>query len=139
MKNLHWQFDRQVHPLALKKEIPFSELQHLRMVMFAPDHQIRQLITRYCLQEGFSLDPQIETTTLSSLLSLVIQGIGACILPRLLLENLDHDEIAIISLINPTPSQDICIIYRSDRFMGFAARTFINTLHAYIEEAKKIE
>lgn len=127
---------RSDHPLALKKEIPFSELQTLKMVMFAPDHQIRQLITRYCLREGFSLDPQIETTTLSSLLSLVIQGIGACILPRLLLENLDQDEITIISLINPTPSQDICVIYRSDRFMGFAARTFINTLHAYIEEAK---
>ncbi|CAM5783874.1 MULTISPECIES: LysR family transcriptional regulator [Brevibacillus] len=123
------------HPLAKEKAIPFAGLQHLKMVMFPPDHQVRQVISRYCLQEGFRLQPHIETTTLSSLLTLVEQGIGACVLPRLLLENLNRKEIAIISLLDPTPCQDICIVHRSDRYMGFAARTFIDTLTAYIQTA----
>jgi DNA-binding transcriptional LysR family regulator len=123
------------HPLAQESSIPFAQLQHLKMVMFAPDHQVRQLIERYGLQEGFRLRPHIETTTLSSLLSLVEQGIGACVLPRLLLENLKKPEIAILSLTDPTPSQDICILYRSDKYIGFAARAFLDALQAYIRTA----
>lgn len=84
------------------------------------------------------MQPHIETTTLSSLLSLVEQGIGACVLPRLLLESLGKKEIAVVSLVNPTPSQDICIVYRSDKYVGFAARAFMDTLTRYIQAAKEL-
>ncbi|MCQ6562369.1 LysR family transcriptional regulator [Paenibacillus mendelii] len=123
------------HPLAKEKTLAFNQLQHLKLVMFAADHQVRQLVDRYGMQEGFRLKPHIETTTLSSLLSLVEQGIGACVLPRLLLEGLNKKEIAILSLVDPTPSQDICMIYRTDRYLGFAARAFIDTLKAYVQTA----
>lgn len=109
----------------------------MKMVMFPPDHQVRQLISQYCLQEGFRLQPHIETTTLSSLISLVEQGIGACVLPRLLLENLSSDQIAIVSLFDPTPSQDICLVYRLDKYMGYAAKAFMDTLETYIQTAIK--
>jgi DNA-binding transcriptional LysR family regulator len=59
----------------------------------------------------------IVTTTLSTLLSLVEQGIGSSILPRLL-DYMNRDNISAVTLLNPTPSQDICILYRTDRFMG---------------------
>ncbi|WP_188069398.1 LysR family transcriptional regulator [Brevibacillus brevis] len=123
------------HPLAKEKAIKFGQLQDVKMVMFPPDHQARQLINRYCIQEGFRLQPHIETTTLQSQLSLVKKGIGGCILPSLLLQNVNDDEIAIINLLHPTPSQDICLVYRKDKYMGFAARTFIDTLQAYIQSA----
>lgn len=126
------------HPLAREREVAFERLRDLKMVMFPPDHQIRQLISQYCLQEGFRLQPHIETTTLSSLLSLVEQGIGACILPRLLLESLGNKAIAVVSLKNPTPSQDICMVYRSDKYLGFAARAFMDTLTRYIQSAKEL-
>ncbi|MFP3388276.1 LysR family transcriptional regulator [Brevibacillus sp. SIMBA_040] len=125
------------HSLATEKAVPFSRLKDLKLLMFPPDHQVRQLISQYCQQEGFRLQPHIETTTLSSLLSLVEQGIGVCVLPRLLLENLGQKEIAIVSLLNPTPSQDICIVYRSDKYLGYAAKAFIDTLETYIQAAIK--
>ncbi|WP_134686741.1 LysR family transcriptional regulator [Brevibacillus migulae] len=126
------------HPLAGEREITFERLRDLKMVMFPPDHQVRQLISHYCLQSGFRLQPDIETTTLSSLLSLVEQGIGACVLPRLLLQSLGKKEIAVVSLVNPTPSQDICIVFRSDRYIGFAARAFMDTLTRYIQAVKEL-
>ncbi|MFM1655346.1 LysR family transcriptional regulator [Brevibacillus sp. B_LB10_24] len=126
---------RSDNPLARKKAVPFSSLQNLKMVMFPPDHQVRQLIDQTCLQSGFRLQPHIETTTLSSLLSLVEQGIGACVLPRLLLDSLGSKEIVTVPLTDPVPSQDICIVYRSDRYIGFAARTFMDILQAYIQAA----
>jgi LysR family cyn operon transcriptional activator len=66
---------------------------------------------------------------------MVQSGIGTCVLPRLLLDNLHNADIKVVHLRNPTPSQDICLIYRSDRYVGYAIRTFIKTLRAYIETA----
>lgn len=122
-------------PLATENFIPLNRLQGLKMVMFPGDHQCRKLIDRFCMDNGFTLQSHLVTTTLSSLLQMVQSGVGACVLPRLLLENLQNPDIKVVHLRNPTPSQDICLIYRSDRYVGYAMRTFIKTLRAYIDTA----
>lgn len=122
-------------PLAAENFISLNRIHDLKMVMFPPEHQCRKLIDRFCKDNGFTLRPHIVTTTLSSLFQMVQNGVGACVLPRLILENLDNQDIKIIHLKNPTPSQDICLIYRKDRYVGYAMRTFIKTLKTYIETA----
>lgn len=122
-------------PLAAESLIPLNKLRSLKMVMFPPEHQCRKLIDRFCMDNGFALQPHMVTTTLSSLLQMVQSGVGACVLPRLLLDNLNRQDIKVIPLRNPTPSQDICLIYRSDRYVGYAMRTFIKKLRSYIETA----
>ncbi|WP_127491659.1 LysR family transcriptional regulator [Paenibacillus glycanilyticus] len=124
-------------PLATESIIPFNKLQTLKLVMFPPDHQCRMLIDRYATDNGFSLQPHMVTTTLSSLLQMVQNEVGACVLPRLLLENLHNPDIKVVHLKNPSPSQDICLIYRRDKYIGYAMRTFIKTVRAYIENAIK--
>lgn len=124
-------------PLATESLIPLNKLRSLKMVMFPPEHQCRKLIDRFCMDNGFALQPHMVTTTLSSLLQMVQSGVGACVLPRLLLDNLNVQDIKVIPLRNPTPSQDICLIYRSDRYVGYAMRTFIKKLRSYIETAIK--
>lgn len=122
-------------PLATECFIPLNKLNHMKMVMFPPDHQYRKLIDRFCMDKGFTLQPHMVTTTISSLLQMVQSGVGTCVLPRMLLDNLHNSDIKVVHLRNPTPSQDICLIYRSDRYVGYAMRTFIKTLRAYIETA----
>ncbi|MCM3746458.1 LysR family transcriptional regulator [Paenibacillus pasadenensis] len=126
---------RSDHPAARLKAIPFEQMQQLKLVMFGPEHQISKYINDCCRKKGISIDSPIVTSTLSTLLSLVEQGIGACILPRLLVDNLNRDNIRPVTLLNPTPSQDICVIYRKDRFMGKAAKIFIEELQSYIKNA----
>lgn len=132
----HEEFSLAVHvndPLANENSIPLSRLNNLKMVMFPPDHQCRKLIDSFCTDQGFTLQPHMVTTTLSSLLQMVQSGVGACVLPRLLLDTLPNEDIKIVSLRHPTPSQDICLIYRSDRYVGYAMRTFMKSLRAYVE------
>jgi LysR family transcriptional regulator, hydrogen peroxide-inducible genes activator len=121
------------HPVAKSKAIPFEQLQQLKMVMFGPEHQITKVIRSCCQEKGVSIDNPIVTSTLSTLLSLVEQGLGASILPRMLLDYLNRDNISAVTLLNPTPSQDICIIYRTDKFMGQAAKLFIDELKSFIQ------
>ncbi|PYI56651.1 LysR family transcriptional regulator [Paenibacillus flagellatus] len=124
---------RSDHPLAKAKAIPFEQLQQLKMVMFGSGHQITKVIQTNCHERGITLDTPIVTSTLSTLLSLVDQGIGACILPRMLLDYRNNENIAAVKLLNPTPSQDICIVYRRDKFMGRAAKLFIQELQSFLQ------
>jgi DNA-binding transcriptional LysR family regulator len=120
-------------PLAKENIISFNKLHTLKTIMFPPEHPYRKLIDRLCMDNGFTLQPHMVTTTLSSLLQMVQTGVGTCILPRFLLDNLHHTGIKVVHLKNPTPTLDICLIYRSDRYVGYAMRTFIKTLRAFIE------
>lgn len=126
------------HPFAKSKTIPFDQLQQLNMVMFGPEHQITKVIHSCCQEKGIAIDNLIVTSTLSTLLSLVEQGIGAAILPRLLLDYLKRDNISAVTLLNPTPSQDLCIIYRKDKFMGQAAKIFIDELQSFIQSVVEL-
>ncbi|MFT9847776.1 LysR family transcriptional regulator [Aneurinibacillus sp. REN35] len=121
------------HPLAKSKAIPFDELQHLKMIMFDSGHQITKIIQSYCHKKAMVIDNSIITSTLSTLLSLVGQGIGASILPRMLIDYMDHEHIVAIKLLDPTPSQDICVLYRTDKFMGQAAKLFIKELQSFLQ------
>jgi DNA-binding transcriptional LysR family regulator len=78
----------------------------------------------------------IAGSTLSTLLTLVHQGLGATILPRMLLDYINDENITAVTLLKPTPTQDICIIYRKDKFMGQAAKLFIKELQAFIQRVK---
>lgn len=126
------------HPIAKSKAIPFEQLQQLKLVTFGPEHQISKVIHSYCQEKGLVLENLIETSTLSTLLSLVEQGIGAAILPRMLLDYLNNDNITAVTLLNPTPSQDICILHRSDKYMGQAAKIFIEELQSFVQGVKEI-
>lgn len=125
------------HPLAKSKAIPFDQLQQLKMVMFGSDHQITKVIHSCCHKKGITIDNPIVASTLSTLLSLIIQGIGASILPRLLLDSIHHENITAVNLMDPTPSQDICILYRKDKFMGQAAKLFITELQSYLQKVMR--
>lgn len=122
------------HPLAKKGAVPFENIQRLKMILFGRDHQITKLIARLCREQKIRLDAPIEAPTLSTLLALVDKGVGASILPRLLLEYMKPERIVPVSLLQPTPSQDICIVYRKDRYQGQAARVFIEALQRFVAE-----
>lgn len=120
-------------PLSKENFISLNKLHTKKMVMFPPDHQYRKLIDRFCTDNGFTLRPHMVTTTLSSLLQMVQSGVGICVLPRFLLDTLHHTDIKVVQLRDPTPSLDVCLIYRSDRYVGYAMRTFIKALRTHIE------
>jgi LysR family transcriptional regulator, hydrogen peroxide-inducible genes activator len=121
------------HPLAKSRAIPFERLEPLKMILFGPEHQLTKVFHACCQEAGVAVHNPIVTSTLSTLLSLVERGIGASILPRMLLDYLNRDQISAVKLLYPTPHQDICIMYRKDKFMGQAAKVFIAELQSFIQ------
>ncbi|WP_308216656.1 LysR family transcriptional regulator [Pseudalkalibacillus decolorationis] len=123
-------------PLANEMFVQLKDLQDMKTVMFTSDHHCRKLVDKHCLDLGFQINPQIETTTLSSLITMIEEGIGVSVLPIMFLENLHDKNIETVNIKNPTPSQDISLIYRADKYLGFAERSFIKAIKDHIQLAK---
>lgn len=90
----------------------------------------RESIKIYCESLGLSLsEANIETKSSISLLSLVYNGHGVAIIPLSLVDFVNNDNLSIVRIIDPTPSQDINLIHFDDKFLSFAARIFMQKLH----------
>ncbi|TKH15615.1 LysR family transcriptional regulator, partial [Bacillus wiedmannii] len=70
-----------------------------------------------------------ETKSSISLLSLVYNGHGVAIIPLSLVDFVNNDNLSIVRIIDPTPSQDINLIHFDDKFLSFAARIFMQKLN----------
>lgn len=115
------------HELADRSSIELEELRHIRTVMYPKGTLGREIVDDCCRKRGFSLDPIIETTTPFSLIRLVKANIGATIQPLPLILSMNDPDLRAIK-IEGGPTRDIGIIYRVDRFLSHAAKTFIKRL-----------
>ncbi|MDM5193697.1 LysR family transcriptional regulator substrate-binding protein [Bacillus hominis] len=65
---------------------------------------------------------------MESLIQMVAQGMGITVLPKPYIEFLQSEHIQAIQIENPTPTIDIGLIYRKDKYMCAATQEFIGQL-----------
>jgi LysR family cyn operon transcriptional activator len=116
------------HPLSTRVEIPFVELPDLPIITFPREYPGRRLIDAYCVEQGVKMKPLIETSTVPSIVQLIRSDLGVSILPFQLFESFGMEDLRFIPIVEPTPVRDIGIIYRADRYLSHAARSFLRML-----------
>lgn len=121
------------HPLASKEEIDFEEINTTPIIMFPQNHQCRKLVDITCNSIGFKIQPHIETNTFESIISLVRAGAGATILSKTLLSLNDTSKLKVIKIVNPTICRQVGIVIHKDKYIGFAARRFIDMLTDHVK------
>lgn len=114
------------HPLAHIKELELKELDHIPMILLPQNYYLRKFIDTYCTELGIRLEPILEMTTLESLIQMVSEEVGVTILPAPYVDFIRNDHIVQVRLINPTLKRKIGFIYRKEKFMCTATKTFIN-------------
>ena len=122
------------HELAGRSSVELEELRHIRTVMYPKGTLGREIVDDCCRKIGFSLNPIIETTTPFSLVRLVKANIGATILPLPLVLSMNDPGLRAIK-IKGGPTRNLGIIYRVDRFLSHAAKTFIKRLQDDLQGA----
>lgn len=125
------------HPYADRPAINFEEILNVPIVMFPETHRCRQLVDMTCSRAGFSLQPLIETTTIESLFGLVRSGAGGTVLSKTLFEMYNYDDLLPIPIQNPTLCREVGIVYHRDKYMGKAARGFIDLITAHVKLLKQ--
>lgn len=116
------------HSLADRIEFPFVDLHKLPLILFPKGFVGRDLIDSHSDEKGIRLEPIIETSTVPSIINMVRNDLGVSVFSRQLIESIGGNDLRFIPLVDPTPFRDIGIIYRSDRYISHAARSFVNKL-----------
>lgn len=116
------------HELAGKSSIELCELEAIPLGMLQKKFYVRQMIDRYSEEIGVPLRPIVEMSTLDSLLQMAKIGMGGAILPASYLTAVQSADIRTIPIINPTPQQEVGIVFRKDMYRCTTTDTFIQEL-----------
>lgn len=121
--------------MAGRASIELEELRHIRTVMYPKSFLGRELVDDCCRRLGFSLNPIMETTTPASLIRLVKANVGATVQPLSLILSMNEPCLRTIRITGRAPVRDLGIIYRADRFLSHAVKTFIQKLQYGLQRA----
>lgn len=116
------------HDLAKADSLSVAVLNETPAILLPENFYLRKLINGYCEEKGFRPRPIFEMSVLESLINMVAEGAGVTVLPRPYLEHLHNEKIRIVPLVDPTPTRDIGILFRRDKYMCAATREFIRLL-----------
>lgn len=127
------------HPLADRTSINFNEIRDYPIIMFPQTHKCRQMLDMTCSTSGFNLEPLIETTSIDTIIDLVKAGAGVTVLSKTLLNIYNDGQLKTLKVENPTLCREIGIIRHKDKYIGQAARIFMDLLSNHIDELKLSE
>ncbi|MGO4696894.1 LysR substrate-binding domain-containing protein [Paenibacillus sp. 2TAB26] len=118
------------HHLAAQDIILPEQLLEIPFVMFPKGFYGRDLIDTWCKEQEISIHTIMETGSVTSLFQLVTEGIGATIQPSQLIESFRSMNICAIP-IKHSPTRELEIFYRNDRYLSRAAKVFMKRLELF--------
>jgi LysR family carnitine catabolism transcriptional activator len=121
---------RQEDPAARSKTIAWAALKEVPLVLLPPTSSVRRLTDAGLSLAGAPPQPDYEVLNMVTALTMVRQGLGVTILPRIALDSLRMDGLVHRRLADPRPMRSIGVVRRADRVLSPAAERFI----AYLAE-----
>ncbi|HHB2650310.1 TPA: LysR family transcriptional regulator [Bacillus cereus] len=116
------------HQLAEHNHVSIAELQNYPLILLPKNFFLTELITSHCQKFNFKPKPILEISTMESLIQMVSKGMGITVLPKPYIDFLQNKNIQAIKIENPTPTIEIGLVYRKDKYMCAATREFIKQL-----------
>ncbi|CUB11158.1 HTH-type transcriptional regulator GltC [Bacillus cereus] len=116
------------HQLAECNPVSIAKLQNYPLILLPKNFYLTELITSHCQKINFKPKLILEISTMESLVQMVSKGMGITVLPKPYIDFLQNKNIQAIKIENPTPTIEIGLIYRKDKYMCAATREFIEQL-----------
>ncbi|WP_017812794.1 LysR family transcriptional regulator [Paenibacillus shenyangensis] len=123
-----------VHPLGQQKVIELEQVRELPLVLYPQGFLGRILIERCFQEKGWELITVMDNGSATSQLRMVQAGIGFSIHPHDMLATLLDNVLTAVPIVNPAPVRKIELVYRTDRYMGVAARAFMEMTRQYFSQ-----
>src|SRR5699024_11554474 len=81
-------------------EVHLQELEHTQLILLPQNYVLRQLIDTYCTELGITLTPNLEMSTMDSLVKMDSKEVGVTNLHQTYLDSLQTKQISSVNLIN---------------------------------------
>lgn len=125
------------HPLAGNKPLKLQYLNGQRLILLRKDSGIRALIDRTLASAGIGIEVGSETSQIHSLLGMVEQGMGATVLPSLLLTR-SSDKMRLRSIVAPPLTRRIGVSYIRGKTPNEGAVAFAKTFIAVMRGSLRL-
>ncbi|UNJ81403.1 LysR family transcriptional regulator (plasmid) [Bacillus sp. CMF21] len=129
---------REDHVWSERDDIEFSEIKNIPLILNPKSHCFRQSLDDECISAGIVIQPIIESTDSRSILNLVKGGIGASIMSCTLFPLENEGVLKAIKIKNPTIIREVTIVHHKQKYIGTAARGFIEILIKYMKENRSL-
>jgi LysR family carnitine catabolism transcriptional activator len=115
-------------PIATRKSVPWTVFTTRPWIAMVRGCSIRAIAEPIFLKLNIEIKPRYECQHLSTVRSLLDEGLGISAVSSLIFRQINHDGIVARRLIQPTASRSVGIVTRPGRSLPPAAREFLKAL-----------
>ena len=120
------------HPLASRRTITIADLRDVPLVMFREGYDLRVVTEAACRAAGFAPTFAVEGGEMDGVLRLTAAGLGAAIVPSLVIE--PHSALKAVRLGGAALTRTIGLARRRDRRLSRAGQELVETVRALVRD-----
>ena len=120
------------HPLAKRRTLAVADLRDVPLVMFREGYDLRSATEAACRAAGFAPTLAVEGGEMDGVLRLTAAGLGAAIVPSLVVE--PRGPLRAVRIAHGALTRTIGIAHRRDRRLSRAAQELVATIDALVRD-----
>lgn len=120
------------HPLAKRRTISVADLRDVPLVMFREGYDLRNATEAACRAAGFAPTFAVEGGEMDGVLRLTAAGLGAAIVPSLVVE--PRGPLHAVRIAQSALTRTIGLAHRRDRRLSRAAQELVETVRALVRD-----
>ncbi len=120
------------HPLAKRRTIAMTDLRDVPLVMFRQGYDLRSATEAACRGAGFAPTIAVEGGEMDGVLRLTAAGLGAAIVPSLIVE--PRGPLRAVRIEKSALTRTIGIAHRRDRRLSHAGQELIETFRSLVRD-----
>ncbi len=120
------------HWLADRESVRLSDLKNESYILLTEDYDLHDVVQQACRQSGFEPAVAYKSSLWDLIGEMVATRLGISLIPRSMVSRFHHRSVHAISISEPLIEWKLVLIYKKNKYLSFAARTFIE----YIQENK---
>jgi DNA-binding transcriptional LysR family regulator len=119
------------HWLTERKSVRLSELETESFILLTEDYALHDVVEQACMQAGFQPTVAYKSSLWDLIGEMVTTKLGISIIPRSMVSRFHHRSVHAISISEPLIEWKLVLIYKKNKYLSYAARTFIEYIQGH--------
>ena len=113
------------HWLVTRESVRLSDLKNESFILLTEDYALHDVVKQACMQSGFEPTVAYKSSLWDLIGEMVATKLGVSLIPRSMVSRFNNRNVHAISISYPLIEWELVLIYKKNKYLSFAARTFI--------------
>ncbi len=119
------------HWLTARESVCLSDLKNESFILLTEDYALHDVVEQACMQAGFQPTVAYKSSLWDLIGEMVTTRLGISIIPRSMVSRFHHQNVHAITISEPLIDWKLVLIYKKNKYLSFAARTFIEYIQGH--------